>query len=179
MKTVHEWLRTTKAGDVMTKDVAVLRPRDRLADAISLFLREQISGAPVVDEQGTCIGVLSTADVVSFEEKRAQAPESRSELPRRSGDIWDAGASWWHEFGRIKDEIQPRLEEGVTGYMTRDIVGVTEDAPLGVVIRQMLDSHVHRVLVLDRGRHLQGIISTVDVLAAALRAGRREHAVSL
>lgn len=178
MKTVHGWLREQKAAEIMTKSVACLRPSDRLADAVNLFLRDQISGAPVVDEDGVCIGVLSATDIVSFEEKREKTPAAASSITRRPFDSWAWGADWWHQFGKISSELQPRLEESVIAYMTRDIVSVTEDTPLGVVIRQMVDAHVHRVLVLDSGRRLVGLITTMDVLAAALRAGRREPALS-
>jgi CBS domain-containing protein len=179
MITVREWLRSTKAGEIMTQEVACLRACDRLADAVNLFLREQISGAPIVDEEGVCVGVLSATDIVSFEEKREKAPNSGFRTTRRWFDSWDCGTEWWREFGKITSEIQPRLEDCVTGYMTRDLVSVTEDTPLGVVLRQMVDAHVHRVLVLDRSRRLLGIVTTMDVLAAALRVGRREPAVSL
>jgi CBS domain-containing protein len=178
MKTVHGWLRRQKAAEIMTKSVACLRPSDRLADAVNLFLRDQISGAPVVDEDGVCIGVLSATDIVSFEEKRTSTHDERPSVRRPSFDTWNAGAEWWLNAQRVREEIQPRLEESVIGYMTRDIVSVTEDTPLGVVVRQMVDAHVHRVLVLDSGRRLVGLITTMDVLAAALRAGRREPAVS-
>ena len=178
MKTVQEWLGALKAGDVMTKQVAVLRPGDRLADAVNLFLRHQISGAPVVDDEGVCVGVLSATDIVSFEEKRAAAPEPKARPQRRRFDSWDWGEQWWREFGRISHELQPRLEESVCEYMTRDVVSVAEDTPLGIVIRDMVDAHVHRVLVLDSGRHLKGIVTTMDVLAATLQAGRREQPLS-
>ena len=178
MNTINEWLRSTKASDVMTHKVVCLRSSDRLADAVSLFLRDQISGAPVVDDEGVCVGVLSATDIVSFEERRENAPSAGSKLARRSFDSWAWGAKWWREFGRVTAEIQPHLEECVSGYMTRDLVSVTEETPLLVVLRQMVDAHVHRVLVLDNSRRLRGIVTTMDVLAAALRAGRREPAVS-
>ena len=149
-----------------------------LFENLTMFLRDQISGAPVVDDEGVCIGVLSATDIVSFEEKRANTHDERPTVRRPCFDVWNAGAEWWLNAQRLREEIQPRLEESVTGYMTRDIVSVTEDTPLGVVIRQMVDAHVHRVLVLDSGRRLVGLITTMDVLAAALRAGRREPAVS-
>jgi predicted transcriptional regulator len=47
MKTVYSWLRRQKAAEVMTKKVACLHHTDRVADAVNLFLRNQISGAPM------------------------------------------------------------------------------------------------------------------------------------
>jgi predicted transcriptional regulator len=175
MKTISEWLQSTVAGDVMSGSVICLRPSDRLADAASLFLREQITGAPVVDEHGICIGILSATDILSLEEKRNEQPVAASSHRDHCFDTWDPGSTWWREFGRVRDEIRPRLEESVVEFMTHDLVSVTEDTPLGVVIRQMADAHVHRVLVLDSARRPQGIISTMDVLAALLRAGHQRH----
>jgi predicted transcriptional regulator len=146
-------------------------------DAVNVFLRDQISGAPVVDERGVCMGVLSASDIVKLEDKRAttapdQQPGPQSQCPRF--DTWNAGAQWWLDAQRIGKELQPILEQSVTGYMTRDVVSVTEDTPIGVVIRSMVDAHLHRVIVLDSARRPVGIVSTIDILAAALRAGRRE-----
>lgn len=176
MPTLNEWLRTQTAGSVMTKNVAVLRDTDRVRDAVSLFLREQITGAPVVDKKGVCVGVLTATDVVNFELKRGEAG-SPTKPRRRSFDSWDWGEHWWREFGRIGDELHPHMDEMVTKYMTRDVVSVAEDSPLGVAMRQMVDAHVHRVLVLDSERHPCGIVTTMDILAATLRAGRRERSV--
>jgi predicted transcriptional regulator len=171
MKTISEWLGSLQASDVMTGSVLCLHPSETLADAASLFLREQITGAPVVDEHGICVGILSATDILSFEEKRAEQPVAAAAHRPHCFDTWDPGSTWWREFGRIRDEIRPRLDESVVEFMTRDVVSVTEDTSLGVVIRQMVDAHVHRVLVLDSARRPQGIISTMDVLAALLRAG--------
>jgi CBS domain-containing protein len=54
------------AGDL------VLLPEDMpLRHAGRLLLRNQISGAPVVDSQGRCVGVLSTFDFLRLAERRA------------------------------------------------------------------------------------------------------------
>jgi CBS domain-containing protein len=176
MPTLNEWLRTQTAEHVMTRNVAVLRDSDSIGDAVRLFLREQITGAPVVNQSGECVGVLSGTDVLNFEQKRG-ASKSAVKTRRRSFDSWDWGEHWWREFGRIGEEMKPQMEEAVTKYMTRDVVSVAEDAPIAVVVRQMVDAHVHRVLVLDHERHPRGIITTMDVLSATLRAGRRERPV--
>jgi CBS domain-containing protein len=175
MKTVRGWLQNQKASDIMTRDVVVLHPSDRLAEAVRLLLHERVSGAPVVDERGVCVGVLSATDVLNYDEARAPATAGGSKPRRRASfDTWDPGSQWWREFGRITEEMQSQLDESVEQFMTRELIAVTEDAPLGVAIRMMLKAHVHRVLVLDEQRRLRGIVTTMDVLSAALRAGSRE-----
>jgi CBS-domain-containing membrane protein len=59
------------AGDLMTREVVRLPEEMPLRDAARLLLRNQISGAPVVDGQGKCIGVLSAVDVLRLSERRA------------------------------------------------------------------------------------------------------------
>ncbi len=178
METINEWLHSNTARDVMTATVVCLNPRDRLADAVNLFLREQISGAPVVDEHGACVGVLSATDVLHFEVKRAEAPAAIAVRRPHYFDKWDPGGSWWHEAGRVRADIQPRLAESVVEFMTRDVVGVSDDTPLGDVIRDMVDAHVHRVVVLDSARRPKGIVTTTDVLAAILRASQPRQSVT-
>jgi CBS domain-containing protein len=176
MKTVNEWLLNTKARDIMTREVACLSASNRLTDAVNLFLRDQITGAPVVDEDGVCIGVLSATDIVNFEEKREKEAAPSRTAPQRPFDSWAWCEDWCCKFRRASTENPSKLEDPVSLYMTRDVVSVTESTPLGVVLRMMIDAHVHRVLVLDSGGHLRGIVTTMDVLAAAVRAGRRDMA---
>lgn len=58
-KTVHQYKPIT---DYMTRDVYTLSPDLSIADAMDMFLEKKISGAPVVDEKGKIIGILSEID---------------------------------------------------------------------------------------------------------------------
>lgn len=51
-------------GDYMTRDVIVLSPRTSVHQALSLLLANDISGAPVVDERGEVVGMLTGRDVL-------------------------------------------------------------------------------------------------------------------
>jgi CBS domain-containing protein len=55
------------AADLMTRDVLRLHREMPLRDAANLLFRSQISGAPVVDDHGRCVGVLSASDFVRKE----------------------------------------------------------------------------------------------------------------
>lgn len=58
---IHNVLALT-AGDLMNRDVIVLRETMPLREAARLLCENQVSGAPVVDAGGQCVGVLSTTD---------------------------------------------------------------------------------------------------------------------
>lgn len=57
--------------DVMSSDLVLLAEDTPLRQAAHLLLRNQISGAPVVDAQGKCVGVLSVTDFLRMAEQRA------------------------------------------------------------------------------------------------------------
>ena len=56
------------AGDLMTRDVAVVHPETRLLEAVKLMARRRISGMPVVDDAGTIVGMISEGDLVRWHE---------------------------------------------------------------------------------------------------------------
>ena len=56
------------AGDLMTRDVAVVHPETSLLDAVKLMARRHLSGMPVVDAKGAIIGMLSEGDLVRWHE---------------------------------------------------------------------------------------------------------------
>jgi CBS domain-containing protein len=51
------------ADDVMSRDLVRLPRHMPLRDAARLLLHDQITGAPVVDADGRCVGVLSLTDI--------------------------------------------------------------------------------------------------------------------
>ena len=53
-----------KAMDVMVRDVITVKPDTDVASAIKLLVEHDISALPVVDEDGTVVGVFSEADLV-------------------------------------------------------------------------------------------------------------------
>ena len=56
------------AGDLMTRDVAIVRPDASLLDAVKLMAQRRVSGMPVVDSGGTIVGMLSEGDLLRWHE---------------------------------------------------------------------------------------------------------------
>ena len=176
---IHEWLAEQKAKDAMTRNIVALRSTDRLSDATAVLMREQISGAPVVDESGVCVGVLSATDILSFGEKQAEQTTNRAKEFFHTPERWYPAHVYAAQLEKIQSSVQLASDAIVDRYMTRDLVTVPDDAPLSRVARYMVDAHVHRVLVTDCDGRLQGIISTTDVIAALVRAEQEAEVVQL
>jgi CBS domain-containing protein len=83
MRTIPKRLLALTAGDLMNSDVVRLPENMALREAARLLLRNQISGAPVVDARGKCVGVFSAIDFMRLSALRAgrTRPNSSPALP--------------------------------------------------------------------------------------------------
>ena len=75
MRVKSKPLHTLTAGDLMTRNVILLRAEMALRDAARLLRQTQVSGATVVDSQGRCVGVLSAADFLRWAEREWRGAE--------------------------------------------------------------------------------------------------------
>lgn len=138
------------ARDVMTTPVVAVRPEAAVQDIAALLLECRISAVPVTDDEGRVRGIVSEGDLIN----RADAGTRH----RRS---------WWLEV--LKDPEQQSLEylrthgQHAEDVMTRDVVAVTEDAPLPQIAALLEKHHVKRVPVLRDGK-LVGIVSRANLL---------------
>src|SRR4051812_16813120 len=69
MPTLTKPLLSLTAGDLMCTAVVTIPQHTSLKEAAHLLAQAGISGAPVVDVEGRCIGVLSSGDIVSWVDK--------------------------------------------------------------------------------------------------------------
>jgi CBS domain-containing protein len=73
MRVKDKPLQALTAADLMNPDVIRLPEGMPLRDAARLLLQNQVSGAPVVDAQGKCVGVFSAIDFLRLSQIRADA----------------------------------------------------------------------------------------------------------
>ena len=57
-------MKSLKVRDYMSVDVITFAPTDSVMDAMSVLLKQGISGAPVLGEDGRLLGVLSEVDLM-------------------------------------------------------------------------------------------------------------------
>lgn len=149
----------TLARDVMQTDILTIDPGSSLLDAYRLFVEEEISGAPVVDEDGRVLGVVSAQDLLrATEEERDTAVVQTSyfrDLTEFSGPDWQTSA----------EDFQDRLAGlTVADVMTEGAILVAPDAPIAEVASTIRRHRIHRVLVVEQER-IVGLISTYDLVA--------------
>jgi CBS domain-containing protein len=149
-----------QARDIMQTQLVVVGASDSLAAVARLFSDEGIHGAPVVDEQGRVVGVVSVSDLL-----RAAADAEEGARP-------DYGyfAEGIETFPRGLENLVAREDTRVEDVMTDAIVSVEPTAGLAEVARTLRENRVHRVLVLDEDTPV-GIISSFDLIAVLEKQG--------
>jgi CBS-domain-containing membrane protein len=161
MVMTHKRFLDLTAADLMSRDVVAISPAMSLRGAAHRLAEAGVSGAPVVDAQGRCVGVLSTTDLVRWVDRGAAAA-------RRSFGAADRYCADWE----VMDlEVLPIDEVG--RYMTTEVVTATPATRIGELARAMLDAHIHRIIVTDPAGRPVGILSATDVLAAVAAEDRR------
>lgn len=145
------------AGDIMSTNLVMIPQEMSIQGAARLLSRSHITGAPVVNEAGRCIGVISATDFIHWAEGRNPA----SSKPQPESCLCSA----W----QIPDEAK-LPEASVRCYMTADPVTAPTKTSIGELAQTMLDAHIHRVIVVDEIQRPVGVVSSTDILAAVARA---------
>jgi CBS domain-containing protein len=153
-------LNTMTAADLMSTTVVTVPRAMSLRGAAHLLSQADISGAPVVDDSGRCVGVLSATDFIAWADRGEHAAR------RRPVHIGAVHHSAWQ---LIDDAAAPANTVGE--FMTDDPVMVTPDTPIMTLARMMRDAHIHRLIVVDAAGRPVGIVSTMDILAAVAELG--------
>ena len=143
---------TLTAADLMSRDVVTIPQHLSLRKAAHLLSSANVTGAPVIDGRGVCVGVISATDFIHLAEMES-SPKTRE----RSECV----CSEWQVI-----EVENLPTDEVCCFMTPDPVTVTAETEITELARMMLDAHIHRVIVVDAQRRPVGIVSTTDMLAA-------------
>lgn len=138
----------------MTRPVITVRPNTPIQEALRLMRTDHIRRAPVVDEHGRLVGIVSERDLLHA------SPSEATSL-----SIW---------------EVHYLLSQvTVERIMTRKVITVTEDTPIEEAARIMADNKIGGVPVV-RGTEVVGIVTETDLFKIFLELlGGREAGLRL
>jgi CBS domain-containing protein len=141
-----------KAREIMSLEVVSVSPDASILEAVRLMLQNRISGLPVVDRQGTLVGVVTEGDFLRRAETGTQRKRAR-----------------WIEFfmgqGQSADEYVRTHGRKVADVMTPTPITITEDTRLDDIVNLMERRAVKRLPVARQGR-VVGIVSGANLLHA-------------
>jgi CBS domain-containing protein len=145
-----------KVGDVMTRSVATAHPETPLKDVAALMVERGISGVPVVDADGSVLGIVSEADFVIKER----------------GVVVDRNRLLARIFGKSRKERAElaKIEATTAGEaMTSPAITVEAADTLQSVAEQMASRRINRLPVVE-GTRLVGIVTRADLVRAYVRS---------
>jgi len=148
---------TLTASDLMSREVEAIPREMSLRAAAHLLSRANISGAPVVDADVRCVGVLSASDFVRWAEEQEHVAAGPTRCVHSAWEMLDF-------------DILPAEEVGT--YMTADPIMVPPHTKVADLAQMMLDGHVHRIIVVDQRQRPVGIVAATDIVAAVAQVGR-------
>jgi CBS-domain-containing membrane protein len=137
---------------VMTRRVITVTPRTPLKDVARLLVQRRVSGVPVVDEDGTVLGVVSEGDILVKERSRTNG----------YGSLLD------HLFEVNSDAYKHDARDAADA-MTSPPVTIRPDRAISEAAALMLDRCVNRLPVVDRHGKLVGIVTRADLVRAYVR----------
>ena len=139
----------TMAKDVMTTNFHTLSPHTTIAEAVMLFRKaseeesQKVFGMMVTDEKGQLIGMISMYDILLF-------------IRPKHIHIW--GMMDDLDITGLIDKACERARSIlVDDIMTPDVVTVSPDTHLMVILDIMIKKHIRRIPVLE-GEKIIGII---------------------
>lgn len=147
----------TPVSAVMTSDVFAVRADVSLEALTDVLLERGIGGAPVVDEEGRPVGVVSKTDL----------------LDQRfvTGDTGEAMARGRQvSRGHYRVQLGPGVHaealpyDSVADAMTRAAITLSENDPVARAAAIMVTQGIHRVLVVSDDGKLSGIVTGSDIM---------------
>jgi CBS domain-containing protein len=144
-------MRYTTVREVMTTDVVTLTEATPFKEIVRRLADRHVSAAPVIDDDGMPVGVVSEADLLAKEADPPAATEQPLlESPRRRANRRKAAA------------------DHAGALMTAPPVTIHADATVADAARRMRKHRVNRLPVVDGHGRLIGIVSRGDVLKTFL-----------
>src|SRR6185295_3177296 len=150
-----------KARDVMVSPVVTGKASSTIREVAKTLLERRISAVPVVDDNGTVVGIVSEGDLLR-----------RAELKT------DKKYSWWLQFlmgdEAVAAEFAKSHARTVGDVMTRSVITAPPDTPLGDIAALLEKNAIKRVPIVKDGK-LVGIVSRANLVQAIASAPRRRN----
>ena len=148
-----------KAADVMVTNVITVNANATIGEVAATLLNNHISAAPVVDEKGGLVGIVSEGDLM----RRPEIGTTRRH-------------SWWLEListGWASANEYIKSHSGkVADVMTRNVVTAKPDTPLGEIAGLLERNRIKRVPIVEEGK-LVGLVSRANILQALASATKK------
>lgn len=155
----HLYLRAGTAEEVMSANPWSIREDASVHEAVVFLTDRRISAAPVINEAGRPVGVISEADILRYDREHVEHLHPVPDYFLKSELMLSSGEKLPDDF-----EIEVGDTTRVGDIMTPVIFAVTPDASIAEVVNELVTRRIHRLFVVDADGSLIGVITTLDLL---------------
>ena len=141
------------AGQLMTEKVITVTPATPVRELAQTLSENQISGAPVLDDQGMVIGVVTESDLID-QNKKVHIPTVVTILD---------SFIFLESPDKMEKELKKMVGITVEDIFAHEVISVQKDTPLDEVATLMAEKRVHTLPVMD-GEKLVGVIGKSDII---------------
>lgn len=143
------------AEELMTPNPVSLREDAAIPEAVTLMANRGFGAAPVIDEAGHPVGVLSHSDILVHNHEKVRhaqpAPELKEEAHPRQSRLEGLSIE-------IADSTRVR------DLMTPAVFTISMTTSSADVVKRMCELKVHQLLVVDADNVLVGVITALDIV---------------
>ena len=145
-------------ADVMTTTVMTVKKETGIRELAELFASQKISTAPVVDDSGKLIGVVTETDLIE-QDKNLHIPTVIS--------LFD-WVIYLESEKKFERELKKMTGQTVADIYNPDAISVAPGTPVSEVADLMSSQKIHAIPVVDGGR-LVGIIARIDLIRSMIK----------
>lgn len=146
------------AKDIMTSQVITVDPELPVEKLAALLWEKRISGAPVVDDKGKLVGVVTESDLID-QAKKLHIPTAITVLE---------AVIYLERSSKVEEELHKMAGSTVKDICTPKPATVAPDTPLDEIATIMAEKHLHTLPVMDNDR-LVGVVGKADIIRALIK----------
>ncbi len=146
------------ALDIMTEEVISVRPDTPISELAKIFIENNISGVPVIDENNKVLGIATESDLI-FHSKRLKVPTVLTILD--SFIFLDSPE-------KMEQELRKIAAASVSDIYSSPPVTITPDTPLDEIASLMSDKQIHTLPVVNNSEEMIGVVGKKDIIRTIL-----------
>jgi predicted transcriptional regulator len=149
--------------DIMSQNVISVKKDTSLKELMELFLNNEISGVPVVNEDDVAIGIVSKSDIIRSEKEIGE--KIRKEMSDAERPFCESSDAGYSQFD-VSFQEATYCTSLVANIMQPTVISLEENDTIVKAINVMVTNRIHRVCVNHKNGKIAGIISTFGMLKA-------------
>ncbi|MCP3892390.1 MAG: CBS domain-containing protein [Desulfobulbaceae bacterium] len=142
-----------QAKDIMTRNILTALSETTVAELAELLATNNIGGAPVIDEDGNLLGVVTENDLID-QKKKVHIPTVVTILD---------SVIYLESPEKMENEIKKIAGLTVGDIYSKDVITVEEDTPMEEIATIMSEKGVHTLPVMNEEK-LVGVIGKQDII---------------